>query len=60
MESQDLHRLLNPSLNHEGDNPECEHKNSSRKHLGGSGHYSQYLWRCHDCGESEVEGYEGD
>lgn len=52
--------LLDPTLNHPGDDPDCRHEHATRTHLGGTGHNAQYLWQCPDCGESEVEGYEGD
>lgn len=52
--------LLDPNLNQRGDDPECKHHHSERYRLGGTGHNALYRWVCHDCGESEVEGYEGD
>lgn len=55
-----MHLLLDPSLNRPSDDDECRHENATRTHLGGRGEHALYLYSCPDCGESEVEGYEGE
>lgn len=43
----------------EGDDPNCQHPRQTReKH--GHGRAAVYEWHCPDCGEYELEGYEGD
>lgn len=43
-----------------GDDPECPHTNIEHNHLYGHGRHAVYEWHCPDCGETEVEGYEGE